>query len=191
MNIPTQARTMVRRWSRTIRSLAVALTVAPMLVLALGIGSAAAARGDDVDRAAVAKARNGLEGRSTGVGILRFVHAMAEYRDHALIDGDALDDGAFRLTYRYTWSSGFDGSRGTTDMTFYCNGNGQVVGLRMGRDASVVPPFVGADLMVAVIGQTLLESDSLNREQKRDVRRLLEAADARKFLVWVLGLSTI
>lgn len=159
------------------------------LVLLLGGVMASPARADDDE--AVARAHAFLGTAERGTDVLGFLHAGARYRGHQLKAVTSVEDGAgnrvpghLALVYHYRW-----GNDGFTDVAFLWDEDGALYDALVVRTNAILSqPFALARASIALLGAVVLEAfdEHLTAQDRRLLRRLVEAADVRTLMVWNL-----
>jgi hypothetical protein len=158
------------------------------VMLALSLLATVACTGTVVDtpisQAAVDRADQFLKTHERGESILGYLHLGADYHGHEYVKTIDRGGGSFALVYRFHWESD-----GVTDVEFLCDEQGNVGSLRIeDSNAALSPPFVVANLTIAVLGNAVLNSfkDDMSEEDHRQVQRLIDDADAKRLLEWSL-----
>jgi hypothetical protein len=164
-------------------------------ILLLALLSPAAARAQD-DKA-VARARAYLENEERAKGILFFAHPTAEFQKLKLVQTDQVVDennkvlrGHFVLTYRFSWKSGLFQDNHTTDLDFFFDAKGRFYKIDVGEKGTTtfIEPFTAANLVVKAVKDGLIKK--VDKEgtaaDRKLVRQLLQDADARGLLEWIL-----
>jgi hypothetical protein len=144
--------------------------------------------------AAVDRAHNFLKTAKRGRDVLSYVHFGYTYQGHTYVGqtgvkgaGGKLIPGQFALHYDYKW--GTDG--GQTRVVFLCNPRGDVYEVQTGRTNAgpLNQPFDLATLSIRVVGNVLLAAlgGDLTMDEKRDVQRLIDNANAKGMLQFSLA----
>jgi hypothetical protein len=166
-------------------------------VLALAVAAVLAQSGPAQAQGlgAVDRAHGFLRGAARGQDVLGYVHFGYTYRGHTYVGRGNVTDrfgklvpGHFNLAYDFRWGDG-----GETRVFFLCNARGDVYEVQTGRSNAGLlnQPFALANLSVQVVGNVLLAAlkDDLNADQKRDLQRFVDNADAKGLLQLNLALK--
>jgi hypothetical protein len=159
------------------------------LVLLLGLVAPAAAADPDQ----VSRAQGFLAGGGRPKAILFFMHPTAEYRDMqylkqtGVVSGTGLErPGWFCLHYRFRWKSGLFGDENTTEFRAFFNDRGRLAEIQAGPTSSFAGPFTATNIVMAAVKDEVLKNVKGDNNKERIVRRLIEDADARGLLTFLL-----
>jgi len=148
---------------------------------------------DETAQAAIDRAGEFLDKRSTGDFVLGYAHFGAKYTDHKVQHlryvkdrNDNVLPGKFALVYRYNWEA--SGS-GTTDIGFICDREVNVEDVVvLGTNAVLQQPFLVADATIKALGNLIIEGfkDQMTRSDVRTVQRLVDSANSEGLLEFAL-----
>ena len=141
-----------------------------------------------VNPQAVARAQAFLNPADRGKEILNFIHLDKTYRSHEYLETMAYDYGRFDLVYKFHWSD-LENAPDYTDVTFHCDRTGTVESVSTGdTTAKISQPFAAANLTINVVGNLVFTAlkDELTEGDQREVKQLIDRADAKALLEWEL-----
>ena len=163
-------------------------------LLALVVLLGAAAGANAADAGAVAKAKAYVDPADTGKVILNYVHMGSRYGGHNFVETRNVQDGQarilagyFALIYRFNWEND-----GATDVAFLCTPAGKIYDIQTTWTNAVLnQPYLTANLTIQVLGNARMElfKNNMQEDERRELQQLINGADARGLLVWVVKMT--
>jgi hypothetical protein len=177
----------IRTGSRTIRNRA----IRPVLFVCLTITLWPCLQAAEYSQEALNRADSFLRTQQRGRDILSYVHFGADYHGHRYLKTLAVSGSAsdFALVYRFNWEDD-----GVTDVAFLCDRGGSVYQVQIVETNAVLSrPFFLANASISVLGNGLIEyyKDKLSEEDRRQLHKLVNDADAKGLLEWSLRLQQV
>jgi hypothetical protein len=162
-----------------------------LMVLALA-GPVSAADADQV-----ASARQFLGDEARAKAILFFMHPTAEYGGVKYVKQTGVVNAAtgearqgwFCLHYQFQWKSGLFNDANTTEALAFFNERGRLMEVQAGATSSFVKPFTAANIVIAAVKDEILKNVNGDDNKEKIVRALIEEADARGLLTFLLQLE--
>ncbi|HLJ28642.1 MAG TPA: hypothetical protein VKY85_18180 [Candidatus Angelobacter sp.] len=165
-----------------------------LLIALLGVMAPAARATSDISQSAVNRAHQFLNTDKRAKDTLAFVHAGTTYHGQKYLRTDFVTDdsgqtinGRFALVYRLFWNDD-----GVTDIAYRCYPNGNVYAVKiMYTNAEGNQPFLWANVSIQVLGNLLIDAykDKLSVDDRRQLQKLVDNADAKGLLEWSLKLD--
>jgi hypothetical protein len=140
-----------------------------------------------------------LSSTKRGKEILGYLHFGSTYIDHEVIKvlrvtdtNDEVIPGHVALKVVFDWKTSL-GENSTTAYVFF-DEKGDPYDIKCGPDDTtsiISPPFVLANGAIQILGNLLIAAagDSMNAKEKADMRKAVDAANARELLVAALKIQ--
>lgn len=136
---------------------------------------------------AISKDRSFIENDDNAKSILGFMHPTANYMGQRYSHYVPGDNGSFTIFYDFPWED-----NNSTTVAFDADADGTVHSVSVAQDTSSFPAFVGANLLIQVLGNMVIDSykDKMTDEQRNKAQQLVRDTDAKGLMELWLQLGT-